>query len=189
MKPTTPSHRALWLVLLTGLGLSAAPSAACGNPTSPAVTPTPTRTPRPTAPPTPLPTPTPAWPVAIFVPGGLPAPVADAVNAAIAERPDLFTPALSAAAADVQVTLNLGPDVTPLAEWVYAVVAPFPTLTDEVAWGDVTGAWDGAPSGLFADRQMLMTQDTRLTLVAMQGEISSAAPITVVAPDQIVQRA
>jgi len=191
MKPTTPSCRALWLALLASLGLIAALFAACGGLTSPDVTPTPTRTPRPPTPiptPTPSPTPIPDWPVTIFVPGRLPAPVADALNSTVAACPDLFAPAPSAEAADVQVTLNPGPDAAPLAGWIYAVVAPFPTLTDEVAWADVVSSWGGTLAGPFAGRPLLMTADTAATLVTLMGDPAPRA-VEIIPPEELVQRA
>ena len=195
MKPTTPPRRLLWLALLAVLGLSAALFAGCSDSTAPTVTPTPTRTPRPltstpTSTPTPLPTPTPTpiWPVTVFVPEGLPASVADTLNAAIAAHPDLFAPASAAETSDVQVTLGPGPDATPLVEWVYAVVVPFPTLTDEVAWADVVGSWSGNPSGPFAGRPLLMTDDTLRALSVALGDPAPGA-VEVVPPDQIVPHA
>lgn len=188
MKPTTPSRRALWLILLASLGLSAALFAACGSLTSPEITPTPTRTPRPTPTPTPSPTPTPAWPMTVFVPEGLPAPVADALNSALADHPDLFVPAPSAEAADVQVALHPNPDATPLAEWVYAVVAPFPTLTDEVTWVDVASSWSGTLAGPFTDRPLLMDADTHTALMTPLGTSADGA-ISIFPTDQLVDTA
>ena len=200
MKPTTPSRRALWLALLASLGLGMALFAACNSGAVPNVTPTPTRTPRPPTPtPTliPSPTPTPAWPVTVFVPAGqLPVPVADALNPALAAHPDLFAPDPSAEAADVRVALNPSaalrtspnPGATPLAEWVYAIVAPFPTLTDEVTWADVASSWSGTPAGPFAGQPLLMTADVAATLAAIMGDPAPGA-VEVVPADQIVQRA
>jgi len=199
MKPTTTSRRVLLLILLASLGLGAALFAACSSVDSPTVTPTPTRTPRPPTPTptlTPSPTPTPAWPVTVFVPEGLPAPVAGMLNTALAAHPDLLAPASSAEAADVQVVLNPaaalrtnpGPDVTPLAEWTYAVVAPFPTLTDEVSWADVASSWSVTPTGHFAGQTLLVTADTAATLAATMGDPASGA-VEVVSAEEIVQRA
>jgi poly-gamma-glutamate synthesis protein (capsule biosynthesis protein) len=127
--------------------------------------------------------------VTVFIPQGLPAPISDTLDAVLASHPDLLAPAPSAEAADVQITLSSRPGATLLAEWVYAVVAPFPTLTDEVAWADVTGAWGGAPTGPFAERQMLMTHETLLALAAVMGEIAPGAAVEVVPAEELVQRA
>jgi len=199
MKPTTPPRRALLLTMLAALGLGATLFAACTGLTNLDVTPTPTRTPRPTPTPTPLPptpTPTPAWPVTVFVPQGLPAPVADALNAVLTAHPDLFALASLADTADVQVVLDspitpgagASPDPTPLAEWTYAVVAPFPVLTDDVSWADVISTWRDIPTGPFAGRPLLVTADTATALTTMMGDPTSGA-VEVVPADQIVQRA
>ncbi len=191
MTTTAPSRRSLWLYLLAGLTLLAGLFAACTERTptaNPGVTPTPTRTPRPTATLTPTPTPTPAWPLSVYVPHGLPAPVADALDAAITEHSDLFTPATSPAAADVQVVIGDGAGAERLAEWVYAVAAPFPTLTDEISWADVQAGWSGAASGPFGGQALMMTDDTAKALTAVLGEPASEA-IEVVPAEEIVQRA
>jgi poly-gamma-glutamate synthesis protein (capsule biosynthesis protein) len=126
--------------------------------------------------------------VTVFVPEGLPAPVTDMLNAAVTAHPDLFAPSASAEISDVQVTLDPGPDATPLVEWVYAVVAPFPTLTDEVAWADVAGSWSGVPAGPFAGRPLLVTDDTLRALSVVLGDPVPGV-VEVVPPDQIAQRA
>lgn len=191
MKPTTPSRRALWIASLAGLGLLAALFAACGSPTDSDITPTPTRTPRPTLTLTPSPvppSPTPAWPVTIFVPEGLPAPVAAALDTALADHPDLFIPAASAESADVAVQLGHDSGITLLAELVWAVAAPFPTLTNEVAWADVTASWGGAPAGPFAGRPLLMTSATAAALLPLLGDPAPGA-VEIVAAKDITQHA
>ncbi len=206
MRPNTSSRRALWLTTLASLGLFAALFAACDTtPTPVGITPTATRTPRPTITLTPSPTPTPAWPVTVFVPEGLPAPVADALDAALTEHPDLFALAGSAEAADVRVTLhpsvaaagmspaepltaNPDPDGILLTEWTYALVAPFPTLTDEVAWAAVASSWSVTPTGPFAGQPILMTADTAATLAAVMGKPAPRST-EIVLPEEIVQRA
>ncbi len=196
MKPNTPSRRALWLITLAGLGLLAALFAACNSTPTPGVTPTPTRTPRPTATPIPSPTPTPAWPVTIFVPQGLPAPVADALGSALTEHPELFAPVDSPEAADVEVALvpvsapgsDSNPSTPLLAEWVYAVAAPFPTLTDDVSWADVASSWSLTPTGPFAGQPIMVSQETAGTLASTMGDPAPGA-VTVVPAEELVQRA
>jgi len=196
MKPSTPSRRALCLVTLASLGLLAALFAACDSTPTPGVTPTPTRTPRPTVTPIPSPTPTPAWPVSIFVPQGLPVPVADALGSALAGHPDLFVPSDSPEAADVEVALAPAPAFGSgsdpgdplLAEWVYVVVAPFPTLTDEVSWADVTSSWSVTPTGPFAGQPIMMSEETAATLASVMGDPVLGA-VAIIPPEELVQRA
>ncbi len=194
MKPTTPSRRILYLILLASLGLIAALFSACNNDEpARAITATPTRTPRvtptptPTLTPTPTPTPTPAWPVTIFVPAGLPAPVADALNSTLADHPDFFAPTTSEDA-DVQIFANTDFGATILADWTYAVVAPFPTLTDAVSWTQVISHWIGLPAGPFAGQPLLMTEDTAMTLAAVLGDPAPSA-VEIVPAEDILQRA
>lgn len=192
MKSTIPLHRALWLILLASL--SAILFAACSSVTEPEPTPTPTRTPRPPTPlpptstPTPAPTPTPAWPVTVFVPQGLPAAAADALKAAFADHPDLFVQTSSVEIADIQIVRNVDPKAIRIAELVYAVVAPFPTLTDEVAWTDIASSWSVTPTGSFADRPLLITADTAEVLATALGQPRSGA-VEIVPAEEIVQRA
>ncbi|MDY7076660.1 MAG: CapA family protein [Chloroflexota bacterium] len=195
MKPTTSPRRALWLSLLSSLGLLfAVLLAACSSAAIRSITPTPTRTPRytptPTLTPTPTPTltPTPAWPVTIFIPEGLPVSIANALDATLTDHPDLFVPASSPTVADVQVTFDTNPDATILAEWTYAVVAPFPTLTDEVSWTQVISHWVGSPAGPFAGQPLLMTTDTATTLAAAMGEPATDT-VEIVPAEEIVPRA
>ena len=190
MMTTAPSRRSLWLCLLTGLLLAGTLFAACTE--TPVidlgVTPTATRTPRPTATLTPTPTPTPSWPLNVYVPDSLPAPISDTLHAAIAGHPDLFTLASAPATADVRVVVGDGIGVSPLAEWVYTVVAPFPTLTDEVAWPDVQAGWEGVASGSIGGWPLLMTDDTAKALSTVMGSSTSDA-VEIVAAGEIVQRA
>ncbi len=192
MRPSTPSRRALLLTLLVCLGLTAALFPACSSRTASDITPTPTRTPRPTptptSTPTPLPTPTPTWPVTLSIPDMLPGTTAYELNFVLANHHDFFTLANSNETAAVQVTLNPDANVPVIAEWVYAVVAPFPTLTDQVSWADVVNSWNGAPTGPFADRPLLMTADTANILSTIMGHPAPGAIETMPAWE-IVQRA
>ena len=192
MKLTTLSHRALWLILLASL--SAVLFVACSSLAEPEPTPTPTRTPRPPTPvpptstPTPAPTPTPAWPVTVFIPQGLPALAADALKAILADHPDLFVQTSSIEIADVQIVQNVDPQAIGIAEMVYAVVAPFPTLTDEVTWTDVASSWSITPTGSFAGRSLLVTAETAEVLATAMGQPGSSA-VEIVPAEEIVQRA
>jgi hypothetical protein len=57
--------------------------------------------------------------------------------------------------------------------WVYALVAPFPTLLDEVSLSDLQSAWRGDPPAILAGRQLFMEDSTRL---AFQSNWGPAAP-------------
>ena len=192
MKPETPLHRALRLISFAALGLALAIVAACATalPT-PELTPTPTRTPRPTVtpvPPTPSPSPTPAWPVTVYIPQGLPAPVADSLNAAIAAHPDLFSASSAADGAEVEVHHASDQADASIATWTYALVAPFPTIVDEVAWEDFTASWSGQPSGPFAGQPLLMSAETAIALNSFLNQAAEGS-VEILPEDQIAQQA
>ncbi|MEX1248039.1 MAG: CapA family protein [Anaerolineales bacterium] len=59
--------------------------------------------------------------------------------------------------------------------WVYALVAPFPTLTDEVTFDDVQAAWDGADGRPFDGAPLMMSAETEAVFSAWWGEPDAGA--------------
>lgn len=55
------------------------------------------------------------------------------------------------------------------ASWVYALVAPFPTLMDGVSIEDVRAAWRGESSGPFASRPLYLTAATKAAFDILWG--------------------
>lgn len=53
-----------------------------------------------------------------------------------------------------------GQDWPVVTRWVYALAAPFPTVTDGVSLEDLQKAWNGDFSDVFQDRQLLMSAET-----------------------------
>ncbi len=53
--------------------------------------------------------------------------------------------------------------------WVYALVAPYPTITDEVSLQEVQQAWQGQPSATFGGKPLLMTASTHAAFTALWG--------------------
>jgi len=49
---------------------------------------------------------------------------------------------------------------TPIGHWIYALVAPFPTITEEVRFSDLAQAWAGDPESPLAGQTLLMDQAT-----------------------------
>jgi poly-gamma-glutamate synthesis protein (capsule biosynthesis protein) len=100
--------------------------------------------------------------------------------------------ATSAEAADLIVGLNL--PVT-LARWVYAVVAPFPTLADGVQWADIGRFWAGESGALTEVSEDSMTPtlfvspETLGVLFGLLGPSSAKAPIEVAEPGELVDKA
>ncbi len=63
--------------------------------------------------------------------------------------------------------------------WMYALVAPFPTVTDDVTYADLSSAWKGDPSPLLAGRGLLMAESTLEAFTALWGEPATGAVRTV----------
>ena len=151
---------------------------------------TPTR--RPTATFTPAPTATPA-PIQVYFDPLAPAEARDALRQAIKPPADgkvNFTD--NAHAADIVFTTTQAPSYSVVAEWLYAVAAPFPTLADVVTSTLITQYWDGKPDALNsitnngATPALFVTTDT---LRALTGFFSRApapnTPIRLVAEDKL----
>ncbi|MBN1285006.1 MAG: CapA family protein [Anaerolineae bacterium] len=188
----SPAVLYLCVLLLVTVACQAGPTPTPTLTSTPTLTFTPTATLTPTATPTPSATPTPA-PLRLYIAPGVPG----AIQAA-------FTPLLSTAGyravedganPDVRVTLYGGGDALPVsAEWVYAVVAPFPTLADAVAWDDVLRWWAGAGDALdYLSNEgtppiFFVAPDVLETLTALLGEPAPALPVRVT-PGDAVHRA
>ena len=57
-----------------------------------------------------------------------------------------------------------------LSRWVYALVAPFPTITSGVSWEELQSSWRGEHAGPFAGIPILMDGSTLSALSALWGE-------------------
>jgi poly-gamma-glutamate synthesis protein (capsule biosynthesis protein) len=79
-------------------------------------------------------------------------------------------------------------DQNPVSRWVYAVVAPFSTITDTVRFDQVLGTWQGKSTGPFSGQPLLMDQETEQVLAALW---NAPAPqgIKVMSTDQLVDYA
>ncbi|HRN50038.1 MAG TPA: CapA family protein [Anaerolineales bacterium] len=75
-----------------------------------------------------------------------------------------------------------------VAEWVYAVVAPFPTIAEEVSSATLQAAWQGDSTGPFAGAPLLMNEYTRQAFGALWGEPGPGA-VEVVTADELVDTA
>jgi len=152
-------------------------------------TPVPNSTPTATATATPPPTPTPTLaPLRVWVDPAVPIAIRDRIAntlsllSGIGQAKRDVTTASSAAGADLRVGLNYP---VALARWVYAVVAPFPTLADDVQWVDIQRFWAGETDALaeLSDGKkapsLFVTPETSGMLHALLGPSSAKAPITV----------
>ena len=102
--------------------------------------------------------------------------------------------ALSRSAAGADLRVGPGHPV-PIARWVYAVVAPFPTLADQVRWADVRAFWAGKAGALaeLADGKktptLFVTASALSALRGLLGEPSAQAPIRITAAADLVDGA
>jgi poly-gamma-glutamate synthesis protein (capsule biosynthesis protein) len=101
---------------------------------------------------------------------------------ALVPVPDATTPRL-----DILSLQSPTPN-PPLATWVYALVAPFPTLTDGVQLADILHTWSGAPSGPFAGRPLWMDGPTLAAFSALWGNPVAGA-VSVVQANQLADSA
>ncbi len=167
---------------------SCASSSLAPSPTrSPTATAAPSAAP-PTATPVP-PTPTPA-PLRVWHDPAVPTAVRDQVMAALSSLDTV--PASSAQQSDLRIGLELP---IQLARWVYAVAAPFPTVTDEVQWDDVLSFWAGEPGALSqisddsTSPTLFVTPETLGMLHGLLGTSSAKVPLAIVEPHRLVDEA
>lgn len=71
--------------------------------------------------------------------------------------------------ADAQLLLQAGDSGYPISEWVYALVAPFPTITDGISQTVLLEAWQGIQGQGFRVTPLLMDESTRDVLHTMWG--------------------
>ena len=74
-------------------------------------------------------------------------------------------------------------------QWVYALVAPFPTITDGVTFDELKLAWtQGTAPAPFNGHPLLMDESTLAAFTAVWGE-SAASSVKVIAVDQLLDNA
>lgn len=148
----------------------------------------PTRTPFRPMPPTPSPTIEPS-------PTTAPTPTPDPVREVLAWADDTLPPALRAGLTlPVGARLVSSPDQANLhigavrgqtdqgVTWIYALVAPFPTIIDDVPLSDVQRAWRGEESLTFGSAPLRMSPATRAAFSARWGPPGDA--MLSVAPEE-----
>ncbi len=74
------------------------------------------------------------------------------------------------------------------AAWIYALVAPFPTVKDDVTYADLLSTWKGASSGPVSGHVFLLADSTLAAFSAIWGEPASGAVRSVPA-DQLLDAA
>jgi poly-gamma-glutamate synthesis protein (capsule biosynthesis protein) len=148
-------------------------SVACAPATpAPDPTPTPTASASPTPEPTPTPTPEPRG---VYVEPSLPVDLVTRVSEAIAAAPGDFVSLADPAGAAMHIAYSAPIDLPVIGRRVFALVAAFPTIVDDVTWAEVEAAWHGQ-----ADHGPLrMTPTTYAALRARWGEAAAGAVETV----------
>ncbi len=81
--------------------------------------------------------------------------------------------------------LDVRNDASPGATWIYALVAPFPTVADGVSFQELQSNWNGKPAGPFAGRPLLMDEHSLAAFTALWGPPSSGSVQSVPA-DQLL---
>jgi hypothetical protein len=59
--------------------------------------------------------------------------------------------------------------------WIYALVAPFATISDDVTYADLLSTWKGAPNGPLSGHVLLLADSTLAAFTALWGEPASGA--------------
>lgn len=172
------------LVLLIVLCLAACtPAAPTESPYLPLVEATPTATAGPTGTPAPTVTslpPTPPNRAALWVQPELPQPFKDAVR-----LPAQVTQVDNSTEANLR--LEVGED-NPVTRWVFAFVAPFPEITDNVAFEDVLHLWTGNGS-VAIERGTLYVDQATYDLLSIAWGQPASAHVKVSAADKLVDTA
>jgi hypothetical protein len=129
---------------------------------------------------TPIPSTLPSTPapIPVWLDEGLPGRLSQAAAAWIAAQPGRYALTGERASAEVALGSTVAGG-TPVANWVYALVAPFPTLEDGVSWDELRGAWMGNPAGVFAGRPLLVSAETGAVLTGLLGEPALGTVVTV----------
>ena len=75
-----------------------------------------------------------------------------------------------------------------VARWVYALVAPYPTINDQVTARDLKQSWQGSSAGAFSGKPLLVSDNTYAVLSAWWGEPTQSA-VQVVPAEQLIETA
>ena len=132
-----------------------------------------TATPVPTATTAPTPTPTPA-PTPVWIDSAIPHDLRQALV-----LPAGYIGAGDASAAALRVTPGEG---EPLARWVYALAARFPTITDGFSSEQLRAAWRGQPPASLTGQPILLDEETLGVFAALWE--TPAAGATLILPAQ-----
>jgi len=71
------------------------------------------------------------------------------------------------------------------AQWIFVLVAPFPTLTDEVSSASLRAAWKGESAEPFDQAPLLMSAETAAALQVLWGQPGNIA-VRIVPPENLI---
>lgn len=128
----------------------------------------------------PLPVPLSPLPASISIAPDLPENLVKALT-----MPDNLI--VSQTPADASLQLVIGSE-NPVSNWVYALAAPFPTLTDSVSSKDLLAFWKGEPAGNFPAQKILITPNTRRVLELLWGAAGTNI-VSVTSSAQMLEKA
>ncbi|OGO64361.1 MAG: hypothetical protein A2030_00210 [Chloroflexi bacterium RBG_19FT_COMBO_50_10] len=111
-----------------------------------------------TTPPIPV-TPTTQSPILVWLPPYLPEKLRSAITLPVGFD-------LAATPMEAEALLGVGEENPPASQWVYTLVAPFPTITDGVTSEALRGAWEGEPVSTFNGEPLLMDESPLDVLTA-----------------------
>lgn len=126
---------------------------------------------------------TPLPPITIALEPGAPAALAEKVAELIVSRPAEYAWGELGVA---NVTAGFHPTL-PLGSWLFAAVAPFPTLLDGISSADIASAWNGGTTESLAGRSLLLGSETAASLESHWG--SPAAGVQLVDASELLDLA
>jgi hypothetical protein len=139
----------------------------------------PSSTPLPTETATPLPSPTFTPPTRLWIDPALPQPFQQVT------LPDGFVQASSPDQADLKLVVS---ETEPMSHWIFALVAPFPTIPNGVTSPELGQAWQGVSPATFPGLPLLLSENTFQVLSAWWGAPAQNA-VKVLPEDQLVEYA
>ncbi len=85
------------------------------------------------------------------------------------------------------IKIDVGADAL-ISEWIFALVAPFPTITDEVTFNSLRAFWQGNESDDFSAGKILVDGETKALFEKLWGS-SSVAHVAVTASEELLSSA
>lgn len=88
---------------------------------------------------------------------------------------------------NASIRIDVGSDAL-VSQWVYALVAPFPTVTDEISFFDLKTFWQGGEAKSFPAEKLIVDGKTKALFEKLWG-IASVSRVTVTAGEELLATA